>query len=111
MHACAEFPAVGAIVLKGVGTAFCAGGDVKRMAEGEVMVRDDRLASLHLTHRITALLASLPKIVIAAINGPANGAGLALACAYDFRIAAADACFGTSLVKGGLPVTSVHPRR
>lgn len=111
LHACAEDPAVGATVLTGAGTAFCAGGDVKRMAEGEVMTRGDRLASLHLAHRIRALLASLPKIVIAAINGPASGAGLALACAYDFRVAAADACFGTSFVKAGLPVASVHRGR
>lgn len=98
LKACADNPDVGAIVITGNGKAFCAGGDVKRMADSRSVGKAERLASLKQAHLIPGLLATMPKVVIAAINGPAMGAGLALACACDLRIASTTALFGTSFI-------------
>src|SRR3546814_6747993 len=53
-------------------------------------------------HRVPALIRAMPKIVVAAVNGPAAGAGFTLAAACDLRIAAASARFSTSFAKVGL---------
>ena len=89
LTACAEDPAVGAIVITGSGKAFCTSGGMEKAG---------RLESLKLAHRIPLLLASMPKVVIAAVNGAATGAGLGLACACDLRIASSAARFGTAFV-------------
>jgi 2-(1,2-epoxy-1,2-dihydrophenyl)acetyl-CoA isomerase len=102
LKSCADNPDVGAVVITGSGKAFCAGGDVKRMAESGAIDKAERLATLQLAHLIPELLASMPKVVIAAINGPAMGAGLALACACDLRIASTAARFGTSFINVAL---------
>lgn len=98
LTACADNPDVGAVVITGNGKAFCAGGDVKRMAGSAAVGKAERLASLKQAHLIPGLLATMPKVVIAAINGSAMGAGLALACACDLRIASKTARFGTSFI-------------
>jgi 2-(1,2-epoxy-1,2-dihydrophenyl)acetyl-CoA isomerase len=95
-------PAVGAIVLTGAGRAFCAGGDVKSMAEGSVE-RDMEEAVTHLRGRmeVSRLLHEIPKPTIAMVNGPAAGAGMALALACDLRIAAQSARFVTAFANIG----------
>ena len=96
-------PAVRVIVLTGAGRAFCAGGDVKSMAEGGER-RSTAEATAHLRSRmeVSRILHELPKPTIAMINGPAAGAGLAFALACDLRIAGASARLVTAFVKVGL---------
>jgi 2-(1,2-epoxy-1,2-dihydrophenyl)acetyl-CoA isomerase len=96
-------PAVRVIVLTGAGRAFCAGGDVKSMAEGGEQ-RSAAEATAHLRSRmeVSRILHELPKPTIAMINGPAAGAGLAFALACDLRIAGASARLVTAFVKVGL---------
>jgi enoyl-CoA hydratase/carnithine racemase len=78
-------PDVRAIVLTGAGDTFCAGGDLSRF-EREW---DPRLFRRH-SHRLTGLIAGIERLekpVLAAINGPATGAGTQLALACDIRLA------------------------
>ena len=93
---------VGALVLTGAGRGFCAGGDVKGMAERGPRSFEGRVSDLKQLHRVPALIRGMPKIVIAAVNGPAAGAGFTLAAACDMRIAARSAKFSTSFAKVGL---------
>ena len=95
-------PAVRVVILTGAGRAFCAGGDVKSMAEGGE-VRSLEEARVHLRSRmeVSRILHELPKPTIAMINGPAAGAGLALALACDLRIASTEARLVTAFVKVG----------
>lgn len=97
---------VGAVVLTGAGSAFCAGGDVKAMrerirAEG-AMPAHERYRYKEGIHRVPMALYELEVPVIAAINGPAIGAGLDLACMCDIRIASELAVFAESFVKLGI---------
>jgi enoyl-CoA hydratase/carnithine racemase len=105
---CGENPDVGALLLTGAGTAFCAGGNVKGMGANRdkaklAMSQDDRVADLQERQRLlTGALVSVRKPTIAALPGPAVGAGLALAMACDIRIAAQSAFLSTGYLKIGL---------
>ena len=93
--------AVGAIVLTGAGGAFCAGGDVKGMAAGRAAVPYDvKVHRQRLSQRATSgKLHEMPKPTIAALPGPAAGAGLSLALACDLRYAAEGAILTTAFAK------------
>lgn len=98
--------AVRAVILTGAGAAFSSGGDVKKMAPGGGL-RDALPAQTRRNYRagiqrLPLLFQSLEVPVIAAINGPAVGAGCDLACMCDIRIAADTARFAQSFVKLGL---------
>lgn len=95
--------AVGCVVLTGAGGAFCAGGDVKAMAERSAGDRGQVDAAIHrqrLRQRGTSgRLWQMPKPTIAAIGGPAAGAGLSLALACDMRYAVDGAVLTTAFAK------------
>ena len=100
-------PSVGTLVLTGAGTAFCAGGDVKGMGgdPGRGTERSAGEAVLELQQRqrtLTGVLVGLPVPTIAALPGPAAGAGLAIALACDIRFAAASAFVTTGYARVGL---------
>ncbi|MGH7313417.1 MAG: enoyl-CoA hydratase-related protein, partial [Candidatus Rokuibacteriota bacterium] len=100
----AEDPAVGALVLTGAGRAFCAGGDVKAMAEGreaEGVTLEARAQALRGRMEVSRWLHELPKPTIAMVRGAAAGAGLSLALACDLRIAGDSARFGTAFARVG----------
>jgi len=100
----AEDPAVGAVVLTGAGRAFCAGGDVKAMAEAKTGLDayEARVADLRRRMEAARLLHEIPKPTIASVRGPAAGAGLSLALACDLRIAGEEARLTTAFAKVGL---------
>lgn len=95
-----------AAILTGAGKAFCAGGNIKDMHERassqSIPPVDERYAYKEGIHRIPLSLYNLEVPVIAAINGPAIGAGLDLACMCDIRIASEEAIFAESFVKIGI---------
>jgi len=96
-----EDPGVGAVIVTGAGCGFCAGGDVKTMPERASQGFEERVEGLRRMHRLPMLLRTMPKVVIAMVNGPAVGAGLGLAMACDLRIAGRSARFGTGFAGVG----------
>lgn len=101
---CAEDGTVRAVVITGAGRAFSAGQDLRdRLAMVEAG------ADLHLGdelrrryHPMIARIRSMPKPVIAAVNGVVAGAGLGIAVACDVRVAAASASFRAAWARVGL---------
>ena len=88
-----------AIVLTGAGGAFCSGGDLSTMRSGDPMGARRRLA---IVHDILRRIAAGPKPVVAAVEGAAFGAGLALAAAADVVVADRSARFCASFGRVGL---------
>lgn len=96
-------PRVGCVLFTGSGGAFCAGGDTKLMArEGKPASPEDRKRQLRWEHGIVASIFELEKPTLAALSGPAAGAGFALALACDLRIAAQSAFVTAAYARLGL---------
>ncbi|MCK1574588.1 enoyl-CoA hydratase-related protein [Bradyrhizobium sp. 174] len=101
-----EDPEVRSILLTGAGSAFCAGADVKGMLQNSTKAElpiEQRVLGFRVEQRaLMGPLITARKPTIAAIPGPAAGAGLALALACDFRIAARSAFMTTAYARVGL---------
>src|SRR3990170_623955 len=95
---------VGVVVLTGAGRAFCAGGDVKAMAEGKEFGEaplEQKAQELRSGMEVSRWLHEMPKPTIAMVRGAAAGAGLSLALACDMRIASKTAKFTTAFTRVG----------
>jgi 2-(1,2-epoxy-1,2-dihydrophenyl)acetyl-CoA isomerase len=88
------------VLVTGRGRAFCAGGDLKAMA-ASVGTNDFFGEPLEIIHRAISVLANSPRVVMAAVNGFASGAGMSLALACDLRIAGEGARFNQAFVRVG----------
>jgi 2-(1,2-epoxy-1,2-dihydrophenyl)acetyl-CoA isomerase len=103
----ARDPGIGCVVLTGAGRAFCAGGDVKAMnrrneSGGRPGSMETAIQSLRDDQRGTSgALREMGKPTLAAIPGPAAGAGFSLALSCDLRIAAESAFFTTAFARVG----------
>jgi enoyl-CoA hydratase len=102
---------VSVVILTGAGRAFCSGLDLKDygiipnidgLTVGRIAARSMRYYS-----RLILTLRRLPQPVIAAINGPAYGGGMCLACATDLRIASGRAVFNATGIVNGLTSTEL----
>ncbi|HKT04872.1 MAG TPA: enoyl-CoA hydratase-related protein, partial [Rugosimonospora sp.] len=91
-----------ALVVTGHGSSFCAGADL-----GGVYGEGFRAALYGMLRTLTAL----PVPVLAAVNGPAIGAGTQLAIACDLRVAADTATFAVPTARNGLAVDAWTVRR
>jgi enoyl-CoA hydratase/carnithine racemase len=91
------------VVISGAGRAFCAGGDLAAIGKGRQSSDKKQLEPL-LRFGMQAVLKirTMPQPVIAAVNGPAAGAGMNVALAADIRIAAEEATLGQNFAKVGL---------
>jgi enoyl-CoA hydratase/carnithine racemase len=98
--------AIRALVLTGAGKAFCAGGDIagmeKRMNAPAGEVGFNGWHRQQRVHRTQSLLHTMPKPVIAAVNGAASGLGADTALACDFVIASEWASFTWSYIHRGI---------
>ena len=113
---CDKDSAVRCVAITGAGRAFCAGGDVRNMQRRNDGMTDstgvpsNTIANVEaqvadLRRRQTSLsfmLYTMPKPVVALVNGHAVGAGLSIALACDLRIAGSAAKFGTAFRNVGL---------
>jgi enoyl-CoA hydratase/carnithine racemase len=99
-------PSVRVLILTGAGSAFSSGGNLKTMRPGHGLI-DEQPVKTRANYkrgiqRIPLTFDSIEVPVIAAVNGPAIGAGCDLACMCDIRIAAESATFAESFVKIGI---------
>ncbi len=95
------------VILTGAGRGFCSGADVGAGAAGSLMDRERSLVENRnflrdSVQRIPRLAALMEKPYIAAVNGPAVGAGMDMASMCDIRFAAETARFGMTYVRMGL---------
>ncbi len=91
-----------AVILTGVGRAFSAGGDLKMLQEKTRFAGEENRLKMLDYYSSFLCIRNLGIPLIAAINGPAVGAGLCLACACDIRVASENAKLGMTFVRLGL---------
>lgn len=99
----ARDPDVRVVVLTGAGGVFCAGGDIRAMKEraGKIAPQDTRERMGELYQWVAELI-EMDKPLIAAVDGPAFGAGFSLALAADMVLATPRARFCMSFMRIGL---------
>ena len=98
-------PSVHAVVLTGSGRGFCAGIDMRDFGPNVPEATAPALDRMRFQEAMAALpeaVRQLPQPVVAAVNGPCVGAGLALCLAADIRICSAEASFGNAAILLGL---------
>ncbi len=91
------------VILTGAGRGFCAGGDLAVLRDARSRNAGHELEGLlRAGKEIAMAICTMPKPAIAAVNGPAAGAGMNLALACDLRIASDQATFGETFTRVGL---------
>jgi 2-(1,2-epoxy-1,2-dihydrophenyl)acetyl-CoA isomerase len=101
--AVAEDKEIHCLVITGAGRAFCAGGDIDFLRDARQRKASPELERLVKTGKeVARAIAIMPKLVIAAVNGPAAGGGMNLALAADIRICSDTAKFAESFSQIGL---------
>lgn len=99
----ADDRSVRTVVLTGAGRGFCAGGDVTYIRDARMRRSvPDFEALMAVGKEVTLAIATMPKVVIAAVNGVAAGGGMSLALACDMRIASEQATFKQGFAQLGL---------
>jgi enoyl-CoA hydratase len=96
---------VNAVVMTGAGRGFCSGIDMRDFGPRIPEATDPAIERLRFQETMAALpqaLRDIPQPVIAAVNGPCVGAGLALCLAADIRICSTAATFGNAAILLGL---------
>ncbi len=114
----AEEHAARAVLLRGAGTHFCAGGDITMFAELIRLAPAERLKALYqivdALHPLLIRMRHMPKPVVAAVQGAAAGFGLSLVLAADLALAAEDTVFTSGYIllgtspDGGMTATLPH---
>lgn len=94
-------PEVRAVIVRGDGQHFCAGGDLNRIGGARERPPEAQAASIDNFHTLVDAMRSFPKPIIAAVEGFAAGGGMSLALACDLIVAATDARFVMSYAKVG----------
>jgi 2-(1,2-epoxy-1,2-dihydrophenyl)acetyl-CoA isomerase len=101
----AEDRAARAVLLRGAGAHFCAGGDIKMFGQLITLAPEARREALHRIvdglHPLLVRLRHMPKPVVAAVQGAAAGFGLSLVLAADLALAAEDAVFASGYIHLG----------
>lgn len=90
LRSIADDRSVRAAILTGTGRAFCVGADLEAHGSGELSA-EQRQAYVAAAQRVNRRIQTLPKPIVAAVNGHAIGAGLELALSCDVIVVAADA--------------------
>ncbi|MCL4423232.1 MAG: enoyl-CoA hydratase-related protein [Actinobacteria bacterium] len=98
----AKDPAIRSIVLRGAGDAFCAGIDIEELEKVEPTPLARRQMLTDTIHRVALSLEDLDKPVVAAVAGPAVGAGMDMALMCDIRLAGISARFSEGYIRVGL---------
>jgi enoyl-CoA hydratase/carnithine racemase len=91
-----------AVVLTGADGTFCAGGNLNRLLQNRSQPRAVQADSIDALNRMARAIVDCPKPVIAAVEGPAAGAGMSLALACDLIVASRSSKFVMAYVKVGL---------
>ena len=102
-------PAVRAIVLRGEGSVFCAGGDLNWMKQAVDFTFDENLKDTRTLARMFALLNECPKPVIGVVHGAAIGGGVGLVSICDIVLATEDTLFSLSEVRLGIVPACIGP--
>jgi enoyl-CoA hydratase len=99
------------VILTGAGRGFCAGLDLKDFGKppqpGQHRHMHSGIDAQTFMSNLTVHMQELPQVIVAAVNGPAFGGGLALACAADVRVAGESARFCSAFIRTGLSGTDI----
>jgi enoyl-CoA hydratase len=99
------------VILTGAGRGFCAGLDLKEFGTppepGTHPHMHSGMDAQTFMSNLTVRMRDLPQVIVAAVNGPAFGGGLALACAADIRVASESARFCSAFIRTGLSGTDI----
>jgi enoyl-CoA hydratase len=102
-------PELRAVVITGAGTAFCSGADLVTRFEGEERKAEDTLRPAF--EKLMDAVIDFPGAVIAAVNGPALGAGTQLTVGCDLRVVGPTATFGIPAARLGLVLSPANIQR